>query len=113
MEQYTKRTGGGSGLQVLFAVRVEAYAEQHKKWSEQPVGWIAQYTGQMSTLYLEVVLTWDTNFGYMLNVQKDPMPDDCMIADSIAEGGGNNDDNQQFIHTPIFSTASLRNSSGK
>ena len=87
---YTKGTGGGSGSQVLFAVWEEACAEQHKNWRERPVGWIAQYAGQMSMLYLGVILTWDAKFGYMLNVQKDPMLDDCMIDDSIANGGGDN-----------------------
>ena len=93
MEKYTKGTGGGSGSHAMFGVWDEARSEAHKKWKERPMGWIAQYAGQMSMLYLGLVLMWDATFGYILCAQKDPMPDDCMIDDSyLAEGHGSIDD---------------------
>jgi hypothetical protein len=96
MEKYTKGTGGGSGSHAMFAVWDEARSEQHKKWKERSVGWIARYAGQMASLYLGVVLMWDAQFGYIFHARKDPMPDDCMIDDnnhsliddSAAGGGG-------------------------
>ena len=82
MEKYTKGTGGGSGSHAMFAVWDEARSEKHKQWKDQSVGWIAQYAGQMSMLYLGVVLMWDAQFGYVFHARKDPMPDDCMIDDN-------------------------------
>ncbi len=91
MEKYTKGTGGGSGSHAMFAVWDEARSEQHKQWKERSVGWIARYAGQMSLLYLGVVLMWDAEFGYIFHARKDPMPDDCMIDDDVHEGGGGDD----------------------
>ena len=56
MEKYTKGMGGGSGSHALFGVWDKAQVEQHKQWKHIPVGWMAQYAGQMSMLYLGVVL---------------------------------------------------------
>ena len=91
MEKYTKGTGGGSGSHAMFAVWDEARSEQHKQWKERSVGWIAQYAGQMSMLYLGVVLMWDAEFGYIFHARKDPMPDDCMIDDVHGGCGGDAD----------------------
>jgi hypothetical protein len=91
MEKYTKGTGGGSGSHAMFAVWDEARSEQHKQWKERSVGWIAQYAGQMSMLYLGVVLMWDAEFGYIFHARKDSMPDDCMIDDVHGGCGGDAD----------------------
>ena len=92
MDKYTKGTGGGSGSSMLFGVWDEAQAEQHKKWRERPVGWIAQYAGQMSMLYLGVVLMWDAQYSYIFVTPKDPMPVHCQIDDAFDAGGGDADD---------------------
>ena len=106
MEKYMKGTGGGSGSHALFGVWDEARSEQHKRWKERPVGWIAQYAGQMSMLYLGVVLMWDAQYGYPFCARKDPMPDECMIDDR--------DDtvNNQFI-TPRRLSSLSDSSTGK
>jgi hypothetical protein len=96
MEKYTKGTGGGSGTRALFAVWDEAQTEQHKKWKERPVGWIAQYAGQMVMLYLGVVLMWDAKYGYIFTSRKEPMPDDCMIDDNFFAEGGTGEDGEGF-----------------
>ena len=83
---------GGSGTRALFAVWDEAQTEQHKKWKERPVGWIAQYAGQMVMLYLGVVLMWDAKYGYIFTSRKEPMPDDCMIDDNFFAEGGTGED---------------------
>ena len=126
MEKYTKGTGGGSGSHAMFAVWDEARSEQHKKWKERSVGWIAQYAGQMASLYLGVVLMWDAQFGYIFHARKDPMPDQCMIDDnnhcmiddSTAGGGrgdngedsGGRDRNNDF-RTPRVGTGRMQGSS--
>ena len=124
MEKYTKGTGGGSGSHALFAVWDEAQSEQHKNWKGRSVGWIAQYAGQMSMLYLGVVLMWDAEFGYIFHARKDPMPDDCMIDDedlegAIDEASENGDNNNNCFRTPRATssgrrggTSSSRKSSG-
>ena len=96
MEKYTKGTGGGSGSHAIFAVWDEAQLEQHKQWKERSVGWIAQYAGQMSMLYLGVVLMWDAEFGYKFHARKDPTPDDCMIDDNFAPTNSDDNNDEQF-----------------
>jgi hypothetical protein len=64
--------------------------------TDQPAGWLAQYAGQISMLYLGVVLMWDAQFNYIFHAKKDPMPADCMI-DSRYE----DDDDANFsLNTP-------------
>ncbi len=107
MDKYTKGTGGRSGSHAMFAVWDEARLGQHKQWKERSVGWIAQYAGQMSILYLGVVLMWDAEFGYIFHATKDPVPDDCMIDDAHQGGDGveggsnsNDDNNNNLFATP-------------
>jgi hypothetical protein len=109
MEKYTKGTGGGSGSHALFGVWDEARSEQHKQWKDRPAGWLAQYAGQMSMLYLGVVLMWDAQFNYIFHAKKDPMPADCMIDSQHDE---DNDDANFTFNTPNYAVAA-RGSGGK
>ena len=55
------------------------------------MGWIVQYAGQMSSLYLGVVLMWDASYGYSFVTSKDPTSDICHIDDGYSDATGFNE----------------------
>jgi hypothetical protein len=91
----------------------ESRSEQHKQWKERSVGWIAQYAGQMASLYLGVVLMWDAQFGYIFHARKDPMPTDCMIDDNNVGGGGGGDDDGGMVSNNHFRTPRVGTATGR
>ena len=105
----------------MFAVWDESRSEQHKQWKDRSVGWIAQYAGQMASLYLGVVLMLDAQFGYIFHARKDPMPTDCMIDDNnnsmIYDNnvgrGGFGDDYSNMDSNNNFRTPRVRTSTGR
>jgi len=89
MKRYTMGTGGGPGAPKNFLT-----------WETRDESYVALYTQQASGSYLAVVHIWDKNYGFPLVSRRDPMPDHCMIDDTI-DGANEDSSPPEVLQTPL------------